>query len=117
MPSCRINLHAVIAGHRIFATEVADRFDKLLLIAARFQQQKLAIRFALFFEIAVDGQPSIFQNQDLFATLFDVAQQVRRQDDIGLAAVANLAHQLIMRCRAGGSRPLVGSSRKISFGP
>ncbi len=84
----------MIAGQRIFATEFRQRLDKLCLIAACFQHQELAIRLSLLFEVAVDGDLPVAKYQNLVAALFDVEQQVRRQDDVRLAAVANLSNQL-----------------------
>src|SRR5687767_1779255 len=80
--------------HCILATEFAERFDKLVLVSARFDHQKLAIRLSLFLEIAIDSNLPVTKYQDLITTLFDVEQQVRREHDVRVTAVANLTHQL-----------------------
>src|SRR6185369_8427816 len=66
------------------------RFNKSPAIAARFEFEKFPIRLAFFFEIAVNRDPPVLDNQYLFAALFNVAQKMRRQENVSLATVANL---------------------------
>jgi hypothetical protein len=62
----------MIGRHRILTTELRQRLDKLLVIAACFQHQKLAIGFTFFFEVAIDGNLTVAQYQNLVAAFFDV---------------------------------------------
>jgi hypothetical protein len=70
-------LHTVCPGDRILTSQVTDRADKIPQLATRLEHQELFVGASLFFEIAVDDQPPLFQNQDLFSAFLDVAQQVR----------------------------------------
>jgi hypothetical protein len=87
-----------------------------VLVAARLHLEELAVGAALFLEIAVERDLPVLENEHLVATLLDVAQQVRRRHDLSLARIANLLDERIIRKRAGGSSPFVGSSRKRIFG-
>src|SRR5688500_15846812 len=78
----------------ILATEFAERFDKLVLVSACFDHEKLAIRLSLFLEIAIDSNLPVTKYQDLVTALLDVEQQVRREHDVRVTTVANLSYQL-----------------------
>src|SRR5258705_6044134 len=84
---------AVVARDCIFTAKFRNRFDKLRLVASCFEHQKLSIRLALFFEIAIDSNLSIAKNQDFITTLFDIKQKMRRQYQVGLTTVSNLSNQ------------------------
>src|SRR6185369_3676008 len=83
-------LQAALACERVFAAQRSNRFDESFAIAACFKLEEFPIRPAFFFEIAVNRYASVFDNQYLFAALFNVAQQMRRQENVSLATVANL---------------------------
>ena len=55
---------------------------------------KSEVRAAFRFQITTRGNLSIFQNQHFLATLFDVAEEMRGDDQMNAAGVANLADQL-----------------------
>src|SRR5688572_8694978 len=87
------HLETMISGERIFTTQLGNRRREPGLVAARFQHQKLTIRLAFLFEVAINNNAAFLQDQYFFATLFNVAQQMRREYDIGLPTIANLAYQ------------------------
>ena len=75
------------------AAQRAHRLQKSVALRD-FKFQKLQIGFALFFQIAQRGDAPIFQDQDLVTAFFNIAQQMRRNQNADLAGVANLTHQL-----------------------
>ena len=60
-----------------FTAQPAHRLKKAVALRD-FEFQKLEVGLALFFQIADRGDAAIFQDQDLVAAFFDVAQQVGR---------------------------------------
>src|ERR1035438_8445286 len=78
-----------------FAAEAADGVDEISVqFATRFHLQKTPVGAPLFFQVAERGDGAVLQNQDLIAAFLDVAQQVGRDDQVQIAAVANLLDQL-----------------------
>src|SRR5437762_13523837 len=57
------DLKTITARQRVLTTEFGESFDEFVVIAARLEHQKLAIRLALFLEIAIHGDLSIAQYQ------------------------------------------------------
>ena len=85
--------------------------------SACFDFQETAIGAALFFEIAEGRDIAIFEDQHLVATLFHVAQQVRRQDQVQIAAVANLLNELDHASTGGRVEPVGGFIEEQKFRP
>src|SRR5258708_1706915 len=87
------NLQSSATEAGALTAQSADGLDKTILVID-LQLEKLLVGLALLFQIAQRGNASLFQDQDLVTTLFDVAQQMRRDYDMHLARIANLADQL-----------------------
>src|SRR6185503_20150437 len=83
----------MIGRHCVLATEFRERFNELAVIAASFQHKKLAIGFTFFFEIAINSDLAVAEYQNLIAAFFNVEQQMRREHDLRMATVANLANE------------------------
>ena len=99
------------------AAELAHLLSEALGGADGFELDEVAMRAALFFDVAEGRDAAVLQDQNFVAGLIDVAQQVRGDQQADAAFLANLLDGWIMRWRAMGSRPLVGSSRISSRGP
>src|SRR5678816_2839182 len=87
-------LQAVLARDCVFTSKFCNCFDKPLLVASCFEHQELSIRFSFFFEIAIDGNLSLTQDQDFITTLFDIKQQVRRKYQMSLTTISDFSNQL-----------------------
>ena len=62
--------------------------------AAGFEFQEAAIGAALFFQVAEGGDVAVLQNEDFVAALLDVAQEVRGEDDVEVAAIADFLNEV-----------------------
>ena len=81
---------------RGLAAELLDGFGEELPFdaAARLQFQEAAVGAALLFQVAERGDVAVLQDQHLVAALLHVAQQVRGENQVQVAAVANLLDEL-----------------------
>ena len=84
----------MLAGLRVFATERADGCGELRRCIARFELNELAVGAPLGCEVAIGRDAPALQDQNFVAGLFDIAQQVRRQQNVRRARIAHLADQL-----------------------
>ncbi len=90
------------------AAQAVHRGQEIAIVrAAGFDLQEAQIGAALLFEVAERRHVAVFQNQDLVAALFHIAQQVRGKDQAQVAAVADLLNQLD-HARARGRVEAVG---------
>ena len=87
-----------------------------MLLAARFQFQEAAIGAALFFQIAERGHVAVLEDQHLVAALFHVAQQVRGEHQVQIAAVADLLNELDHARARGRIEPVGGLVEKQQLG-
>src|SRR5262249_12258091 len=74
-----------------FTAQSAYRFKKAVALRD-FKLQEFEVGLALFFQIAESGDPAVFQDQHLVTALFNVAQQVGRDQHGDFAGIANFAH-------------------------
>src|SRR5215813_1567279 len=70
------------------ATQRAHRLQKTVALG-NLELQKLQVGFSLLFKVAHSGNSSLFQDNYLITALFYVAQQVRRDEKVDFAGVAD----------------------------
>src|SRR6185436_7036957 len=69
-------LEPPLACERVFTTQLRDCLSESVTFAARFKLQEFAIRFAFFFEVAIDGNAPALDDENLFTAFFDVSEQM-----------------------------------------
>src|SRR6185295_14174528 len=99
-------LEPPLACERVFTTQLRDCLSESVTFAARFKLQEFAIRFAFFFEVAIDGNAPALDDENLFTAFFDVSEQMRREKYVSFAAVADLANQLDHSSSRGRIEPV-----------
>ena len=85
--------------------------------AARFQFQEAAVGAALLLQVAEGGDVAVLEDQHLVAALFHVAQQVRGEDQVEVAAVADLLDQRDHAQARGRIEAVGGLVEKQQLGP
>src|SRR5215467_2382326 len=96
----------MLAGDGLFASERGYLLSKCLVVSACFHFEEPAIGPSLFLQIARDCDPAVSDNQNLFTAFLDVAQQMRREQDMGLAAVADFADEVDHSLAGGRVEPV-----------
>src|SRR5215471_3166319 len=77
-----------------FTADPAGRLEKRFHFSIDLELQKLPIRAALSFEVAVADDLSAPEDYDFVTALFDIRQEVRGNDQMNLARFSNLPNEL-----------------------
>src|SRR6266702_3293061 len=87
-------LDAAAREARAFAAQFPGTHRELLGRTHRLQFDEVPVGAALFFNVAERGDATLFKNQHLVAGLIDIAQQVRRDEQLDASLLANLLYYL-----------------------
>src|SRR5690349_4189601 len=86
-------LETAIAEARAFTSQLACGFEEAVIIF-EFKFYELEVGFALLFEVTKCGNASVFEDDDLFAALFNVAQEMGRNHNMDFSGITNLFDEL-----------------------
>ena len=78
---------------RELAPELGEAFANVVRVSPDRPRQRTCWP-PLGLEIAGVGDPAVFEDEHLVAHRLDIAEQVRRQQDVGLAAIADVADEI-----------------------
>ena len=102
----------MFAGERVFAAKRRYSFNERFPITSRFEFKELEVGLPLLLEIAVDRYSPLLDDQYLFATLLDISKQVRREYDVSLTAISDLANQVDHPLSRRWIKPVCGLVKK-----